>query len=189
MRHYALQVCRAYTWGMPKDKSPSAPAKRLASSGRLVKQPYQTTDKTVQPKDGVTIRFVKTRRRSTQVNGARVTVVRVGRLPQAQERIGFLIDTLGSSTQLAELLNVSRGQPGKWRSGAESPSAETSTFLVDLDHVLARATMQWGREVAKRWLVGTEPFLGGARPIDVLRQRGTRDVIEALDATMAGSFA
>tara|TARA_R110002020_G_scaffold152794_9_gene331470 strand:- start:93457 stop:93930 length:474 start_codon:yes stop_codon:yes gene_type:complete len=114
---------------------------------------------------------------------------RVGKLLQAQQRVEFLIDSLGSQRELAELLNVSRGQPSKWLKGAESPSADTGAFLVDLDHVIARASLVWGGEVSKRWLVGSEPFLGGARPIDVLRQYGSRDVIDALDAVTAGSYS
>jgi hypothetical protein len=112
-----------------------------------------------------------------------------GKLSQAQERTGFLIDTFGSATAVAHLLEVSRSQPGKWRSGEESPGPAASTLIVDLDHVMARATLLWPADVAKRWLVGTEPFLNGARPIDVLRTRGSREVIEALDAVTAGAYA
>ena len=111
------------------------------------------------------------------------------RLSQAQQRTTFLIEALGSATAVAELLDVSRSQPGKWRSGAESPSPDASALLVDLDHVMARASLLWPAEVAKRWLVGSEPFLGGARPIDVLRLRGSREVIDALDSVTSGAYA
>jgi uncharacterized protein (DUF2384 family) len=54
--------------------------------------------------------------------------------------------------------------------------------------VLARATMLWDPETARAWLEGTNPYLEGARPIDVLRARGPREVLEALDAAEAGSL-
>ena len=111
------------------------------------------------------------------------------RLSHAQERTAFLIEAFGSASAVAELLEVSRSQPGRWKSGVETPGPAASALLVDLDHVMARATLLWPTEVAKRWLVGSEPFLGGARPIDALRLRGSREVIEALDAVTSGAYA
>jgi hypothetical protein len=110
-------------------------------------------------------------------------------VPLARERTEFLIAALGSSTAVAKLLEVSRSQPGKWRRGLESPGADAARLLIDLDHVLARAMMIWDAPTARDWLTGINPFLEGARPIDVLRTRGSRDVIDALDAAMAGSFS
>lgn len=112
-----------------------------------------------------------------------------GRLPQAQSRTEYLIETLGSGQAVADLLGVSRSQPSKWRTGQEKPGPDAAKRLIDLDHVLARALMLWPPDIAVDWLSGTNAFLEGARPIDVLRTRGSRDVIEALDATLAGSFA
>lgn len=110
-------------------------------------------------------------------------------LPQAQERANFLIETLGGASALAELLDVSRSQPGRWKTGAESPSPEMSSVLIDLDYVMAKASLIWEPAVARQWLLGTEPFLEGARPIDVLRTRGSSEVIDALESVLAGAFA
>lgn len=112
-----------------------------------------------------------------------------GELSQAQARTEFLISALGTAQALAELLNVSRSQPSRWRTGAESPGPEAGRLLIDLDHVLARASMLWPTETARDWLTGSNAFLQGARPIDVLRERGSGEVIAALDAALAGSFA
>lgn len=108
---------------------------------------------------------------------------------QAPERTEFLIDALGSGAALAELLGVSRSQPTRWRKGDETPSPERARELIDLDHVMARARMLWEPDVALAWLVGANAFLAGARPVDVLRTRGSREVIEALDAELAGGYA
>jgi uncharacterized protein (DUF2384 family) len=104
-------------------------------------------------------------------------------------RTGFLIDTLGSQAALARLLQVSTSQPSRWRAGEESPSPEHGRELLDLDHVMARATLLWSAKTALGWLIGANSFLEGARPIDVLRLRGSGEVIAALDAEMAGSYA
>ena len=121
--------------------------------------------------------------------GTTIAAPRGGGLPQAQARTEYLIATLGSGQAVADLLGVSRGQPSKWRTGQETPGPDASRQLIDLDHVLARAMMLWPADVAVDWLKGNNAFLEGARPIDVLRTRGSKDVIEALDATLAGSFA
>ena len=42
-------------------------------------------------------------------------------------------------------------------------------MLVDLDHIIARLQLIWDEEVIGDWLEGTNAFLDGARPIDVLR--------------------
>ena len=125
--------------------------------------------------------------------GSRVSASQSGtaaaRLPFAQERTEFLISAIGSGTALAEVLGVARSQPTRWRQGQESPSPETARALIDLDHVMARALMLFPQPVALDWLTSANSYLDDARPIDVLRGRGAADVIDALDATMAGAFA
>lgn len=107
----------------------------------------------------------------------------------ADKRTGFLVSAFGSSSALAAILGVSRSQPGKWSKGEETPSPESARLLLDLDHVMARAALIWPMSVAQEWMVGSNSYLEGARPVDVLKTRGSTEVIEALDAAMAGSFS
>lgn len=106
-----------------------------------------------------------------------------------QQRAGFLIRALGSQTRVADLLEVSRSQPGKWSKGEELPSPERARALIDLDHVVARVVSWLGPDMTISWLNGSNAFLDGARPIDVLRVRGSSEVIDALDAEMSGAYA
>jgi hypothetical protein len=108
---------------------------------------------------------------------------------QAQLRTQFLIESVGGVTRLASMLHVSKSQPSRWGSGAESPGPEAGRLLIDLDHVMARAQLLWAPQVATTWLNSPNAFLDGARPVDVLRTRGSGDVIQALDATMSGAIA
>ncbi len=39
------------------------------------------------------------------------------------------------------------------------------------------------------WLVGNEPYLDNARPIDVLVSRGSGPLIDALEAIDSGGYA
>ena len=110
-------------------------------------------------------------------------------LPLAQQRTEFVIAAVGSAANLAKLLNVSRSQPTRWRNGEEIPSPGVARALIDLDHVMARALLLFPQPVALDWLNSANSFLDGARPIDVLQTRGSTEVIQALDAVMAGAFS
>jgi hypothetical protein len=61
--------------------------------------------------------------------------------------------------------------------------------IVDLHDVLTRILRVYGREAAAMWLVGSEPLLGGARPIDVLALEGAAPLIRAIDGIAQGVYA
>lgn len=105
------------------------------------------------------------------------------------ERTGFLVDTVGGVNQLARTLGVSPSQPSRWKSGQEVPSPEVAAKLLDLDHVIALAVQAWHPTVVMDWMTTANGFLDGAEPIEVLMQRGSADVIDALKATLSGAYA
>lgn len=104
-------------------------------------------------------------------------------------RTEFLIKTVGGVTKLALTLNVAKSQPSRWRTGEDVPSPEVAARMLDLEHVMALAMQAWEPEVANDWLQAPNGFLGGAVPLDVLRVRGSAEVIDALKATISGSYA
>lgn len=110
---------------------------------------------------------------------------RYGVVPQAAARTEFLIESLGSAAEVARLLGVGRSQPTQWRNGKESPGPNTAQQLVDLDYVVAKAVQIWPAKAALDWLNGANSYLDGARPIDVLKLRGTNEVVKALEAALA----
>lgn len=107
---------------------------------------------------------------------------------EVKRRLSRLTDVLGSN-RVAELLDVSRSQPSRWRSGAEGLAARNQRAVVDLDYVLVRLQQLWEPEVADIWLGSPNAHLGGATPLEVLRQRGTAEVISAIDAEAQGAYA
>lgn len=119
--------------------------------------------------------------RTAAAGGAAVS----GAMPQTAVRTGFLIEALGSGAEVARLLGVNRSQPSQWRSGKEAPSARAARQLLDLDYVMAKALQIWPAEAALEWFHGSNDHLDGARPIDVLKLRGTTEVVKALDVEMA----
>jgi uncharacterized protein (DUF2384 family) len=61
--------------------------------------------------------------------------------------------------------------------------------IIDVHDVINRALQIFQPQVAADWLAGSEPLLDGARPIDVLKQRGAVPVIQALEGIAAGVYA
>ena len=101
---------------------------------------------------------------------------------------GRILDALGTNAA-ARLLGADRAQVSRWNSGSEAISAEMGRRIVDLHDVLTRILRVYEPEAAAMWLTGSEPLLGGARPIDVLALEGASPVIRAIDGLSAGAFA
>jgi DNA-binding transcriptional regulator YdaS (Cro superfamily) len=124
--------------------------------------------------------------RSRSRSGKSGTFITKG--PALSERTGFLVERLGGGTKVANLLGVSKSQPTRWRNGQEQPSPAKAREIVDLDHVVARASLLWEPEVVQAWLEGSNAYLQGARPIDVLQVRGVSEVLAALEAETQLAF-
>lgn len=102
--------------------------------------------------------------------------------------VARVVEALGNNV-VADLLGVSRSQPSRWRSGQERLSPENRKRISDLDHVLDRLLLELYPDQVGLWLTGSNPHLGGARPIDVLELRGAAAILPAIDALVAGAFA
>ena len=99
-----------------------------------------------------------------------------------------VIEALGTNAA-ARLLGADRAQVSRWNAGIESISSEMGRRIVDLHDVLTRILRVYPSEAAALWLVGSEPLLGGARPIDVLVLEGAAPVIRAIDGIAEGAYA
>lgn len=99
-----------------------------------------------------------------------------------------VLGALGTNAA-ARLLGADRAQVSRWSAGTESISSEMARRIVDLHDVLTRILRVYGREAAAMWLVGSEPLLGGARPIDVLVTEGAASVVRAIDGIAEGAYA
>ena len=109
--------------------------------------------------------------------------------PLAPERTRYVVQFLGSQQKLAQILGVNASQPSRWASGSERPSVTVAPLLIDLEHVLARVRLVWAGKAAVTWLESANAYLGGSRPLDVLRLQGAGPVLEALDASAWGGSA
>jgi hypothetical protein len=103
------------------------------------------------------------------------------------DRLDRLVGGLGNN-KVAELLDVSQSQPSRWRRDQEGIDPENQRRVLDLDYVMSRLLQLYPQDQARIWLRSHNAHLG-ARPVDVLRQRGVTPVIQAIDAEAEGAYA
>lgn len=93
-----------------------------------------------------------------------------------------------SAAQLADLLGVSRSQITRWLRGAGiDPLNAEKVDLLEL--VWSSLLRLYDRDAALSWLFGVNPRLGDRRPIDLVRAGRTEELMRAIRAERADSFA
>jgi uncharacterized protein (DUF2384 family) len=114
--------------------------------------------------------------------------LRADTLADVAPLLSRIVAALGTN-EAARLLGADRSQVSRWSAGTEGVSYEMGRRIVDLHDVLTRIMRVFTPDAASMWLVGSEPLLGGARPIDVLVMEGAAPVIRAIDGISQGAFA
>lgn len=109
-------------------------------------------------------------------------------LADVRPLLGRIVDALGTNAA-SRLLGADRAQVSRWGSAKESIGVEMARRIVDLHDVLTRILRVFNRDAAAAWLSGSEPLLGGARPIDVLALEGAAPVIAAIEGIAEGVYA
>jgi uncharacterized protein (DUF2384 family) len=109
-------------------------------------------------------------------------------LADVRPLLARIVEALGTNAA-GRLLGADRAQVSRWGSGTEAVGAEMGRRIVDLHDLLTRILRVYHREAAQMWLLGSEPLLGGARPIDVLAAEGAAPVIRAIDGISQGAYA
>jgi transcriptional regulator with XRE-family HTH domain len=95
---------------------------------------------------------------------------------------------LGSQARVARLLGVSPSRISRWLR-TEQPDAENRRKLEGVEFVLGRLLDLYERDVAVDWLLGINAALGDRRPIDLLAAGRTAEVLLAVQADEAESYA
>lgn len=93
-----------------------------------------------------------------------------------------------SAAELADALGVHRAQITRWLKGAGiDPLNAEKIDLLEL--VLANVLRMYEPEIARAWLFGLNPHLGDRRPIDLIRMGKVEELMRAIRAERAESFA
>ncbi|MBM3676571.1 MAG: DUF2384 domain-containing protein [Actinobacteria bacterium] len=98
------------------------------------------------------------------------------------------VEALRVDFRSADLLGVSRSQVTRWLrgSGIDPLNAERVDLLELVWSSLLRL---YDPEAARAWLVGINPQLGDRRPVDLIRAGRAEELMRAIRAERAGSFA
>jgi|SRR4051794_7939607 uncharacterized protein (DUF2384 family) len=115
-----------------------------------------------------------------------------GSLEDMAVAIATKVDALrvdfGSSARLADMLGVSRAQVTRWLRGSGiDPLNAEKVDLLEL--VWSNLLRLYDREAALAWLFGLNPVLGDRRPIDLIREGRTEELMRAIRAERSDSFA
>ncbi len=111
------------------------------------------------------------------------------RVRPIQVKAANVVNLLGGPTEAARWLDVARSQPSRWVKGTELPSPASTRAVIDIDYIFSRLLQLYERDTALTWLRSPNSYLGGATPRIVLREQGPARVVEAIDATLSGSYA
>ena len=93
-----------------------------------------------------------------------------------------------SQAALAEILGVSRSRVTRWLKGAGiDPLNAEKVDLLEL--VWSNLLRIYEPDAARAWLWGVNPLLGDRRPIDLVRAGRAEELMRAIRAERADSFA
>ena len=92
-----------------------------------------------------------------------------------------------SSARLADLLGVSRSQVTRWLRGAGiDPFNAEKVDLLEL--VWSNVLRIYDQDAALAWLFGVNPLLSDRRPVDLIRQGRTEELMRAVRAERSDTF-
>ena len=94
----------------------------------------------------------------------------------------------GTGATLADLLGVNRSQVTCWLRGAGIDVLNAEKIDL-LELVWSGVRRIYDAETARAWLFGLNPHLGDRRPIDLIRAGRAEELLHALRAERAESFA
>jgi transcriptional regulator with XRE-family HTH domain len=93
-----------------------------------------------------------------------------------------------SQRRLADALDVSPAQISRWKQG-RGVDPDNADKLDLLEVAMSLLLRVYEPSTAEKWLFGVNAHLRNRRPIDVIRQGGTMDVLAAIQQERAGSYA
>ena len=103
-------------------------------------------------------------------------------------KIETLTEDFHSRAAVADLLGVSRSRVTRWLQGAGiDPLNAERVDLLEL--VWSNLLRLYEPEAARAWLLGLNPYLGDRRPIDLVRAGKAEELMRAIRAERADSFA
>lgn len=91
-------------------------------------------------------------------------------------------------TDIANIANVSTATVSRWSNGKLSPHPRTQLILSDLHYIVGRLGDYYTSKEIRMWLFARHPQLGGERPIDVINDERSEEVLDILERLDAGAY-
>ena len=107
---------------------------------------------------------------------------------QVRERIQALVEDAGNRSRAADLLGVHRSRITRWLA-SEEPDEANRRAIDAFEFAIERLTTHYRLDTAFKWLAGVNPHLGGARPMDLLRDGRIAEVLAAIEADDTGAYS
>jgi DNA-binding transcriptional regulator YdaS (Cro superfamily) len=104
------------------------------------------------------------------------------------DKVKALTKDFGSQRKLADALDVSPAQVSRWIRG-QGIDPENAERVDTLDLVMANLARVYEPDIATEWLYGMNPHLRDRQPIYFIRQGRAEEVLAAIRATRALSYA
>ena len=104
------------------------------------------------------------------------------------DKVKALSKDFGSQRKLADALDVSPAQVSRWIRG-QGIDPENAERVDTLDLVMANLLRVYGPGAATEWLYGMNPHLRDRQPIYFIRRGRAEEVLGAIRAARALSYA
>lgn len=91
-------------------------------------------------------------------------------------------------TDIANIADVSTATVSRWSTGKLSPHPRTQLVLSDLHYIVGRLRDYYASAEIRLWLFARHPQLGGERPIDVINDGRSEEVLDVLERLDSGAY-
>ncbi len=89
---------------------------------------------------------------------------------------------------IANILDVSVRTVAGWSNGRATPQLRTQTVIADLRYTVDRLSDFYAPDEIRVWLHARHPLLNGERPIDLLADKRTEQVLAVVEQLEAGAY-
>ncbi len=126
---------------------------------------------------------------ATAMAARRITVRRKTKHRKDAEAIRQALSL--SQDAFAKALGISRRTVIRWKSEHFTPPPRSAEgrLLAVMEEIVRLAREMWGEEGLSTWMHSSIPALAGARPVDVLVEKGPVPVRDVLKQSLSGGYA
>jgi uncharacterized protein (DUF2384 family) len=89
---------------------------------------------------------------------------------------------------IANIVNVSTATVSRWSRGSGSAPLRTQTVFADLRYVVDRLSDLYTPDETRLWLHSHHPLLNNERPIDLINNNRTEEVLAVIERLEAGAY-